>query len=98
MAATVGVYHEHGGGLDYPTNYNFSDNLNGWSAINGFTASIDNRQVSRYSYSGGNYIPSYEEVGDSNYVVNKYNNLFTDASFSLFKVSIIGVIYPTEKL
>ena len=97
VASSVGVYQEHGGGLNYPTNYDFSDNLNGWSAINGFVASINNRQVDVYSFSGGTYIPSYKEVGDSNYVVNRYNNLFVDTSSPYLKSNTIEVIYPTEK-
>lgn len=64
VAATTGVYHEHGGGRKYPDNYNFADGLAGWTAKNGFVASIDNKKIDFYlfgapSFSATETVPPY---------------------------------------
>lgn len=66
VASMVGVYHEHGGGRLHPDNYDFSQGLTGWTAINGFNASIDDREI--LYYSNGN--PYYGDATDQNYLVN----------------------------
>lgn len=64
VAASTGVYHEHGGGRKYPDNYNFADGLAGWTAKNGFAASIDNKKIDFYlfgapSFSATETVPPY---------------------------------------
>lgn len=66
VASMVGVYHEHGGGRLHPYNYDFSQGLTGWTAINGFNASIYDREI--LYYLNGN--PYYGDTTDHNYLVN----------------------------
>jgi len=74
VAASTGVYHEHGGGRLHPDNYDFSKGLTGWSAVGDFTASIDNRQIVGFQTQGGQagYFPIYGAATENSYLVN-YN-------------------------
>lgn len=74
VAASTGVYHEHGGGRLHPDNYDFSKGLTGWSAVGDFTASIDNRQIDGFQTQGGQagYFPIYGAETENSYLVN-YN-------------------------
>ncbi|MEA5046519.1 MAG: BACON domain-containing protein [Petrimonas sp.] len=74
VAASTGVYHEHGGGRLHPDNYDFSKGLTGWSAVGDFTASIDNRQIDGFQTQGGQagYFPIYGAATENSYLVN-YN-------------------------
>lgn len=75
VAASVGIFHEFGGGRLHPDNYDFSKDLTGWNPVGGFTASIDNRQITGYSVAGsGIYTPTYGEATDKKYLVN--NNAY----------------------
>ena len=66
VAATVGVYHEHGSGRLHPDNYDFSVGVSGWTAVNGFVATTDNREIKLYS----NGIPIYGDATSNDYLVN----------------------------
>ena len=66
VAATVGVYHEHGGGRLHPDNYDFSLGVTGWTSVNGFVATTDNREIELYS----NGTPIYGDATSNDYLVN----------------------------
>ena len=73
VAASVGVYHEHGGGRLHPDNYDFSQGVTGWTPVGGFVESTNNRQVLNYTIGGtggATYSPVYGEETQSNYLVN----------------------------
>src|SRR5690554_2035691 len=103
VASSVGVYNEFGGGRSYPENYDFSDGLTGWTAVNGFVASIDNRKVDNF-VSGTGVIPQewttnpvYGDATEKNYLVNdNYGIDYDFADKPYLKSSNIPVTYPSE--
>ncbi len=68
VASMVGVYHEHGGGRLHPDNYDFSQGLTGWTAINGFNAVVENRSIEGYTLASNpvRMVPNYGEVTTKN--------------------------------
>ena len=76
VAGSVGIYHEHGGGKKYPSNYDFSDGLDGWVADDEFIAAIENRHFDKYISSGTSYVPDYSNIITNNYLVNKNYRYF----------------------
>ena len=101
VASSVGVYNEFGGGRSYPDNYDFSDGLTGWVAVNGFNASIDNRRIIDFSESGGLppstiiINPLYGESTERNYLVNaNYGIGHSSAGKPYLRSSNIPVVYP----
>ena len=80
VAATTGVYHEHGGGRKYPDNYNFADGLAGWTAKNGFVASIDNKKIDFYLFGA----PSFSETETvPPYLLNNNQRILSGNSMDL---------------
>jgi hypothetical protein len=96
VASTVGIYHEHGGGLTYPTNYNFSDGLNGWTAVNGFVASINDKRVEEFELIGNSLHPIYGDTTNVNYLVNKNEQYMTNASAPYIVSEQITIPYPVN--
>lgn len=71
VAASVGIFHEFGGGRLHPENYDFSQELQGWSPVGGFSALTINKQVTGYKVSGsGIYEPEYGDETENRYLVN----------------------------
>ena len=70
VASSVGVFNEHGGSRLYPYNYDFEQELTGWTAVGGFAATTNNKSVSWYLESNGVYTPVYETASDDRYLVN----------------------------
>ena len=73
VAATTGVYHEHGGGRPHPENYDFSQGLTGWSEVNGFNAEVENRSIEGYTLEQEpvlRMVPVYGDVTSKNTIRN----------------------------
>lgn len=71
VAASVGIFHEFGGGRLHPENYDFSQDLSGWTPVGGFSASTINKPVTGYKVSGsGIYEPEYGDETENRYLVN----------------------------
>lgn len=70
VGSSVGVYQEFGGGKLYPENYDFSEDLLGWTPVGGFGASINNKEIKGYYQT---YNLEYGEVTDKKYLVNSNN-------------------------
>lgn len=79
VAASVGVYHEHGGGRMHPDNYDFSKDapgsttVTGWHSVGGFVSAIDNRKIESYTIGGSGgamYLPNYGIETDKSYLIN----------------------------
>ena len=101
VASSVGVYNEFGGGRSYPDNYDFSDGLTGWTAVNGFNASIDDRRIINFSERGGLppatiiINPLYGESTERNHLVNaNYGIEHSSAGKPYLRSSNIPVVYP----
>ena len=101
VASTVGVFHEFGGGRLHPENYDFSLNLTGWTAVNGFVAVIDNRKVDNF-VSGTGVIPQewttdpvFGDPTEKKYLVNdNYGINYDFANKPYLRSSNIPVTYP----
>jgi len=73
VAASTGVYHEHGGGMLHPDNYDFSKGLTGWTSVGGFVAAVDNKEIKGFTTtnSGAVYTPVYGNATEKSYLINE---------------------------
>lgn len=101
VGSTVGVFHEFGGGMIYPENYDFSLDLTGWTAVNGFVAAIDNRKVDNFVSGTGSIStewttdPVFGEATEKKYLVNdNYGINYDFADKPYLRSSNIPVTYP----
>ena len=93
VASSVGVYNEFGGNKMYPQNYDFSNGLTWWTTVNGFNAGLNNKEVTGYTMSGGDFLPIYGNNVETNSVINK-NASFSTSSSPYLKSENVGVSYP----
>ena len=77
IASSIGVFNEHGGGALHPTNYNFADDLSGWTAFNGFIGTINDKEIIGFSKTGEVYSPIYGTTTTNKYLVNANTNPVT---------------------
>lgn len=49
VASSVGVYHEFGGERRHPQNFDFSEELAGWTAVNGFDGEVKNKEIIEFT-------------------------------------------------
>ena len=59
VASSVGVYHEFGGERKHPQNFDFSEALSGWTAVNGFIAQVNNKEIIGFNYSDTEITPIF---------------------------------------
>ena len=93
VASSVGVYNEFGGNKMYPQNYDFSNGLTWWTTVNGFIAGINNKEVTGYTMSGGDFFPIYGNNVETNSVINK-NASFSASSSPYLKSENVAISYP----
>jgi len=71
VASSVGVYHEFGGGRLHPDNYDFHDNLTGWTAKNGFTMFWRNNEI--IGWDSETNEPIYGNETENGFMINHKN-------------------------
>lgn len=71
VAATTGVYHEHGGNRPRPVNYDFTQMLSGWSTVGGFNAVIGDKLIKEFT-AGGSGGAIISIVPDNNVTIKPY--------------------------
>ena len=74
VASSVGIYQEFGGGKMSPENYDFSNNLTGWTSYGSFLGTINDKEITGYSQT---YTPIYGNATDKKYLVNSNDFLTT---------------------
>ncbi len=89
VASSVGVYHEFGGERKHPQNFDFSESLNGWTAVNGFIAQVNNKEIIGFNYENNAITPIYGTNDTLPYLLSVntnpanhlYNNVETGWNF-----------------
>jgi len=71
VAATTGVYHEHGGNRPRPINYDFTQMLSGWTTVGGFNAIIGDKLIKQFT-AGGSGGAIISIVPDNNITIKPY--------------------------
>ncbi len=71
VAATVGVYHEHGGGRLHPDNYDFSGGSTGWIPSGGFPFTIATNQIKQYEKVGSTWNVEFGDSDRNRMQINK---------------------------
>jgi hypothetical protein len=89
VASSVGVYHEFGGERKHPQNFDFSEALSGWTAVNGFIAQVNNKEIIGFNYENNAITPIYGTNDTLPYLLSVntnpanhlYNNVETGWNF-----------------
>lgn len=98
VAATTGVYHEHGGGRKYPENYDFSQGTAGWSASGGFSVKVENRDVKSYERINNIWTVNYGDAAKNKLVIeNIWPGPYSDLDLVPYAYSTFPVITTDEQ-
>ena len=97
VAATVGVYHEHGGGRLHPDNYDFSEGNTGWVASGGFPFTIVNNQIVGYTRVNNVWTVNFGDADKNRMQINKiYEGPFSNTDLIAYVSNTFPVITESD--